>query len=126
MDIYEDAVKASMRKLNEVLSGWKSVKFKSGLAKPDAAKADEIVKTILAEIYKYLVEIHNVTIDQVSGRLETKFAELGLESLALSDEQAEQIKELAKESDIAGLEDILPILNSLGSKDKVETLSSFF
>ena len=63
MDVYEDAVKASMRKLNEVLSDWKSVKFKSGLAKPDAAKADEIVKTILEEIYKYLVEIHNVTID---------------------------------------------------------------
>lgn len=94
MKSFADNVDASMQQLRTILaSGLKQ--FKSSLSKSENAKlSEEIVNAITSNIKEYLVNIHNVTIDQISGRFETKFQDA---KFAISEDSLEQIKEILQQ-----------------------------
>lgn len=94
MKSFPDNVDSSMQKLRTILaSGLKQ--FKSSLSKSENAKlSEEIINTITSDIKEYLVNIHNVTIDQISGRFESKFQNA---KFAISDDSLAQIKEILQQ-----------------------------
>lgn len=90
---YADNIDSSLARLKTILgAGLQSIKKDIQSAKvKDKQSFNEISNFIVDQIYKYIADIESATIDQISGRLESKLNNF---SLTLSNSAIEQIKQL--------------------------------
>ena len=96
-----DSPKSSLQRLRPILAGALQNKFSSRLRSKKKQRSEEIVNTIVFELETYLVDLTSETIDQVSGRLETRLNDLfsssssksSSEKPELQDEDVESVKE---------------------------------
>ena len=92
MTSYSDNVGSSNEKLRSVLSEALLNGFSSTLSDNKSKKlAEEIVNTILLELETFLIKSENTTIDQISGRIQTKLKDIGANGIKLSDESIQKI-----------------------------------
>lgn len=98
MQEFEDNVDASINKLRAIFQqGFKVVKS-SQLQSDKKDLVNEITNEILQQIEEYLVDINNVTIDQVCGRIENKIENFDIYDVQLDDDSLTAIKKCIDEN----------------------------
>lgn len=132
-----DSPKSSLQRLRPILAGALQNKFSSRLRSKKKQKSEEIVNTIVLELETYLVDLTSETIDQVSGRLETRLNEFfsgsgsknASEKPELQDEDVEAVKEdlssSAQEGDSDLIDAICRVLNGINKENKLKNLRKY-
>lgn len=94
MRIYQDKVGSSEQAFRNILSEGLLDKYASGLSDQKKKQlVDEVVNTLCLELERFLVDTQNQTVDQISGRLQTKLKNLGLNKIVFSDDTLQQISQ---------------------------------
>lgn len=98
MQIFDDNIDSSINKLRAIFQqGFKVVKSNQ-LQSDKKELINEITNEILKQIEEYLVDINNVTIDQVCGRIENKINNFDTYDILLDDESLNEIKKCIDEN----------------------------
>ena len=127
MPIYNDEVGSSVQKVRAVLSERGMLDgFTSSLKDNKTAKvSEEIVNFISNQLEQYLASNTSETIDQVSGRIQSKLDDLNESGISITDTAIEKIKQVLSDNNADETSDhsfddisekVVQILNGVGSK----------
>ena len=121
---YKDKVHASEAELRSVLKkGLQG--FSSSLPPGKGGKelSEEVVTAIADGVQQYLVELHDATIDQISGRIQKKLKELGLDGVSAKSDAKKNLTSLLGAE--AG-SDVMKLLNAIAKNSALSKLIDFF
>ena len=132
MITYSDKIDASYAKLKAVLAenagaavGFKSEMLDKSQKIKIKALSEEVVHILLDEIMNFVMHMSSATIDQISGRIQSKLTNINQTGLMLSDETIQKIKDAL--SEIPGASgSVAQVLNNVGKETKINDLEDFF
>ena len=124
MRIYQDKIGSSEQAFRNILSEGLLDKYTSGLADQKKKQlVDEVVNTLCLELERFLIDVQNQTVDQISGRLQTKLKNLGLNKIVFSDDALQQMSQAFGGDQ---MQKFVQAFASINIKEKLDGLKKLF